>query len=467
MPDGAPASPLRVATEREGALLRLTLARPKANLVDAAMIAALSGAFATHRAVAGLRGVLVDHDDTGATARASLADVLDDAALAAGDQILFLEIKETSTGAVASDAFVGALLEILAARRTHYARAGRHVVLRAFHNLRAHLDTARALLDTPEYVLLRPYVRLSVLFSRNTATPALVSEAAASGYHMIEPEYRSQSLMTRVAHARSLGLGVNIWTVPTSLGEVFVANARESVDAITVDYPIASARAVVEDDNALFFVDSAPITSAGPSSIPYQRTGTATFPLPVGGAGQPLLRVGAATDALAGGHLGFVSSASRAATLYDADARPDEGVFLATVVRFATTSIADGSTMVVAGKADAGAWSLELFNASGSAPTVLRFGVYVAGAYHYATAPVSALTTTRAHFITGAYDGDGGVRMWIDNDDSAVTIVNVTGGVVNNDVPAILGADPQGAGASRFYFDGEIQMALLQAWGAH
>jgi cyclohexa-1,5-dienecarbonyl-CoA hydratase len=62
MPDGAPASPLRVATERDGALLRLTLARPKANLVDAAMIAALSGALAMHRDVAGLRGVLVDHD---------------------------------------------------------------------------------------------------------------------------------------------------------------------------------------------------------------------------------------------------------------------------------------------------------------------------------------------------------------------------------------------------------------------
>ena len=38
-------SPLKDRIERDGALLRLTLARPKANLVDAAMIAALHGAF--------------------------------------------------------------------------------------------------------------------------------------------------------------------------------------------------------------------------------------------------------------------------------------------------------------------------------------------------------------------------------------------------------------------------------------
>lgn len=51
-------SPLGVGLERDGALLRLTLARPKANLVDAAMIAALHGALA-ERQQAGLRGVLL------------------------------------------------------------------------------------------------------------------------------------------------------------------------------------------------------------------------------------------------------------------------------------------------------------------------------------------------------------------------------------------------------------------------
>ena len=54
--------PLKVWLERDGALLRLRLARPKANIIDAAMIAALAGAIATHRDNAGLLAALVDHE---------------------------------------------------------------------------------------------------------------------------------------------------------------------------------------------------------------------------------------------------------------------------------------------------------------------------------------------------------------------------------------------------------------------
>lgn len=60
MPDGAATPPLRVRVDRDGALLCLTLARPKANLIDAAMIAALAEALAQHRGRRGLRGVLID-----------------------------------------------------------------------------------------------------------------------------------------------------------------------------------------------------------------------------------------------------------------------------------------------------------------------------------------------------------------------------------------------------------------------
>ncbi|HEY5633665.1 MAG TPA: cyclohexa-1,5-dienecarbonyl-CoA hydratase [Burkholderiaceae bacterium] len=54
--------PLSVKLERDGSLLRLRLARPKANLIDAEMIAALSGALAQHRARVGLKAVLLDHE---------------------------------------------------------------------------------------------------------------------------------------------------------------------------------------------------------------------------------------------------------------------------------------------------------------------------------------------------------------------------------------------------------------------
>ena len=53
-------SPLKVWLEAEGRLLRLRLSRPKANIVDAAMIAALRGALDAHLGNAGLGAVLLD-----------------------------------------------------------------------------------------------------------------------------------------------------------------------------------------------------------------------------------------------------------------------------------------------------------------------------------------------------------------------------------------------------------------------
>ena len=53
-------APLKVWIEAEGRLLRMRLSRPKANLVDAAMIAALDAAFAEHRNNVHLSAVLID-----------------------------------------------------------------------------------------------------------------------------------------------------------------------------------------------------------------------------------------------------------------------------------------------------------------------------------------------------------------------------------------------------------------------
>lgn len=70
--------PLSVALEKEGALLRLRLAKPKANIVDAAMIAALRAALAEHRERPGLLGVILDaegpHFSFGASVEEHLAD---------------------------------------------------------------------------------------------------------------------------------------------------------------------------------------------------------------------------------------------------------------------------------------------------------------------------------------------------------------------------------------------------------
>jgi len=53
------ASPLHVELEKDGALLRLRLSRPKANIIDAAMIAALRAALSEHLPGPRLRAVLL------------------------------------------------------------------------------------------------------------------------------------------------------------------------------------------------------------------------------------------------------------------------------------------------------------------------------------------------------------------------------------------------------------------------
>ena len=54
------ATPLHVELEKDGALLRLRLSRPKANIVDAAMIAALRAALREHLPGVRLRAVLLE-----------------------------------------------------------------------------------------------------------------------------------------------------------------------------------------------------------------------------------------------------------------------------------------------------------------------------------------------------------------------------------------------------------------------
>ncbi len=89
-------SPLKDRVERDGALLRLTLAQPKANLVDAAMIAALHGAFVAYRTQTGLRGVLLDAEGPHFSFGASVEEHLPDrcAAMLASLHALILAMLE-------------------------------------------------------------------------------------------------------------------------------------------------------------------------------------------------------------------------------------------------------------------------------------------------------------------------------------------------------------------------------------
>ena len=71
-------SPLKVWLDRDGTLLRLRLAQPKANIVDAAMIAALDAALAEYRETKELRAVLLDHEGPHFSFGASVAEHMPD-----------------------------------------------------------------------------------------------------------------------------------------------------------------------------------------------------------------------------------------------------------------------------------------------------------------------------------------------------------------------------------------------------
>ena len=97
-------SPLKVWFERDGHLLRLRLDRPKANILDAAMVGALESAFAQHGSAAELRGILIDASGGHFSFGASIEEHLPDqcAAMLAGFHRLILQIFKSQVPVLAA-----------------------------------------------------------------------------------------------------------------------------------------------------------------------------------------------------------------------------------------------------------------------------------------------------------------------------------------------------------------------------
>ncbi|MEB2310860.1 MAG: glycerophosphodiester phosphodiesterase [Sorangiineae bacterium] len=413
--------------------------------------------------------VYVQHDDGAAIVGPKFADVLADAALKSGDQILFIESKETAP----TDAFIGAVLDLLVANG--YGKSGRPVVLRAFDAIADNLRIARKLLGRAKYAGLRPYVRLHVLYGGGdgndiAALQNRISSVRGAGMHGVEFEYRTRNLFGALAYARSLDLGVNLWTIPVTFGEVFVASMRDEVDVITSDYPVIRARAVVADANGVLYFNTARQKESS-GSLSWQRANSLSQITPVGGAERPSFVTRASGSSLFGTVLSFDSSKQAYLPFpNNMNNDPNAGYLVSAVVKFGSLTPKAGDTAVILGKADAGSFSLELYKGAG-VPGVLRFAVFAQGQYWYATAPITALDTTRSFIVTGAYDGNGSVWLWIDNSaDASTTAGPVTAGVSINGSRLLLGADPQDGAApasQRFFFDGEVQMAVVQKWADH
>lgn len=401
--------------------------------------------------------VYVNHNDDGVV-HGTFDATLNNAALLASDLMLFIEIKEDYSSAAISDAFMTAVLRTV--RDKGYATAGRPVFLRAFMNGRQnHLIRAKALLAATEFNGIRAHIKFHTLIE--SSIPANIRATKSLGFHGVELNYKTKSLYGALMQAKMLGLGAGVYTAPSSMGELYISAMREDMDFLTTDYDRASspaassARALVQESTSLLHMNTA-MQTAYP--LTYKRAAASPNSSVSSSSTTPALEVlGVAADEdRVGGSMVFTGTQYIAT--YDADNAPSTGFLVSAVVNF--DDLTSGVTQTLIAKSDAGGFALEL------AGTVLRFGVYVNGAYSYASVPVSELNGTDSFFIVGAYDGSGAVRLWLNNIQKTAS-ASVTGGVVQNNSAIVIGADPQGAGTPRFHFKGKIQQVMVQKWRGH
>ena len=96
--------PLKVWHDRDGRLLRLRLARPKANIIDAQMIAAIDKALAAHLDEPMLAAVLIDHEGPHFSFGASVQEHMPDqcAAMLKGFNALILRMVSSPVPVLAA-----------------------------------------------------------------------------------------------------------------------------------------------------------------------------------------------------------------------------------------------------------------------------------------------------------------------------------------------------------------------------
>lgn len=353
---------------------------------------------------------------------------------------------------------------LTALRTTGFLDGTRRVVVRAFPGraealrLMAAQAQDMASIDASN---LRFHVLIGATDAPSTLTAmALIDAAVSDGFDGVEFEYTQPELTTRVAYARAKGLATGVWTVPVFLGEPTLAALQDSVDLVVTDLEPALASVVATEVTPLLHLDVARVAPTA-SVVPYLQSGLDPFAASVGLANTPLLVAPGPSYQTT---LAFETSASRSLATWDADHAPGDGYLVAVAASFDQLALPDYGTQVLVGKADAGGFSLELANAADGLGTVLRFGVHVGGGYVYARRPAAGLVAGRMYMIVGAYDGSGGVRLLVDGSDADVTWASATGQVTPNDVPIVLGADPQGLTGRRWWFSGRLQAVHVASW---
>ena len=211
-------TPLQSWTEHDGSLLRLRLARPKANIVDAEMIAALQAALAEPRPA--LRGAILDaegpHFSFGASVEEHLADRC--AAMLASLHALLLAMIELPA-------------PILVAVRGQCLGGGLEVAL-----------AGSRIIAAPEAQFGQPEMRLGVFApAASVLLPYRVSQGAAE-----DLLFSGRSIAAEAAHA--IGLVDQLDPDPAAAAVAYFEQHLAGKSAAALACALAAARGAMRGD---------------------------------------------------------------------------------------------------------------------------------------------------------------------------------------------------------------------------
>ncbi|MBW1298390.1 glycerophosphodiester phosphodiesterase, partial [Aquimarina litoralis] len=336
-----------------------------------------------------------DRQDSGTL---PLSQVLADHQLKAGDQLLFIEIKSNS-----NPSSIGQKLVTLLDQYQYISRS-RPVVIRSFDD--GNLDYVKNYINNHP---LKDYIFLSRLFGEGSSSSDqqwhnAIRNQYQKGRKMVEFNYRSPNIMSKIMYAKSLGLATNLFTL-TNFSEVYVAAMRNDLDAITIEggyrnkpSNIALSRTVIQESSQLAYTNVALQSFQGNSYQVYDRRNTKWFNL--FSANAPTLELSSAGKSLFGKSLQFNASRQQSVRTWDNDNSTNGGFLVTAVVDFDDLSLSPNETQAIVQKADAAGFALELHR-SNTGSSVLRFGVYVNGRYHYSSLPTSTFNSQDSYLLIG------------------------------------------------------------------
>ena len=395
---------------------------------------------------------------------ADFKKILENEDLRNAKQLLFIEIKEEKQ---ARKRFMWYLLNDL--KNLGYAKKGRPVVLRCFeHEDRfKYLEEAQGLLDS-YFSRMKAHVKLSVLINPSFAKDpvdfqARIKKAADSGFQLVELNYNTKNLLSHIAYAKQLGLGVALWSIPEKVGNIVLTALRDEVDVFSVSYDVDKARKVVEAKNTLFYLNAYQKDLVKDGQLTYFEKTNEPYYWVLSDNNMPKIEHPSMNGMDFGGALNFTGG-NQFVQSQAYSSPPKKGVLAAAVVKFDQLDLKDGNRQVIMEKSVGDDFVLELFNPEGNMPTILRFGVKVGRAIKYSFFPAEYLNEDESYLIVGAYDSDGSVELWVNQDMENVRMSHTRGGLQTKETPIVIGNAVANKNAS---FIGKIQLAVVQVWGQH